>query len=275
MDSIGEANLQSGFTLSLWGNQPPNMCTGNAFFGCERVAGAGGNMINPIQSARIRTSTSFNFKYGHVQVRAKLPRGDWLWPAIWMLPRYNVYGDWPSSGEIDIMEARGNNKNYVPGGIDSFGSTLHMGPNWQYDDWPHNHAELKLRSGDFADDFHIFGLVWNHNGLYTYLDDESHRVMSIDFNVPFWKKGGWSESGMRNPWQGRSNTAPFDQEFYLVFNVAVGGTGNYFPDGVGGKPWTNLDNHAVNAFWAARDQWYQTWVGDNCALQIDYVRVYQ
>ena len=91
------------------------------FYGCDRTSGAGGNYLNPIKSARIRTAESFSFTYGKVEVKAKLPRGDWLWPAIWMLPRDNQYGDWPSSGEVDIMESRGNAPSYPPGGYDSFG----------------------------------------------------------------------------------------------------------------------------------------------------------
>jgi beta-glucanase (GH16 family) len=49
-------------------------------------------------------------RYGKIEVVAKLPKGDWLWPAIWMMPQESVYGDWPRSGEIDIMEARGNDR---------------------------------------------------------------------------------------------------------------------------------------------------------------------
>lgn len=95
-------------------------------------SGAGGNIINPIQSAKITTVSSFSIKYGRVEVRAKLPQGDWLWPAIWLLPADNAYGQWPASGEIDIMESRGN-LNYptnLGGGVESFGSTLHWGPDW-------------------------------------------------------------------------------------------------------------------------------------------------
>jgi beta-glucanase (GH16 family) len=71
------------------------------------------------------------FKSGQ-KVKAKLPKGDWLWPAIWLLPYRNQYGMWPASGEIDIMESRGNT-NYpqsAEGGVESFGSTLHWGVDW-------------------------------------------------------------------------------------------------------------------------------------------------
>ena len=83
------------------------MCTGNGFYGCSR--GSDGNhYINPVMSGKLTTVNSFSMKYGRVEVKAKLPKGDWLWPAIWMLPRHNEYGEWPASGEIDIMESRGN-----------------------------------------------------------------------------------------------------------------------------------------------------------------------
>ena len=94
-------------------------------------------MLNPIQSARLRTANSFSFKYGRVEIRAQLPRGDWIWPAIWMMPRYNAYGGWPASGEIDIMESRGNAPGYPLGGHNAYGSTLH---------WSATHGRAQLGS---------------------------------------------------------------------------------------------------------------------------------
>jgi len=61
-----------------------------------------GTMIPPIMSARLNTKGKYSIAYGKVTVRAKLPRGDWLWPAIWMLPEDDAYGEWPMSGEIDV-----------------------------------------------------------------------------------------------------------------------------------------------------------------------------
>eukprot|EP00823_Brevimastigomonas_motovehiculus_P009037 TRINITY_DN8709_c0_g1_i1.p1 TRINITY_DN8709_c0_g1~~TRINITY_DN8709_c0_g1_i1.p1 ORF type:complete len:358 (-),score=70.48 TRINITY_DN8709_c0_g1_i1:262-1335(-) len=274
-DKVGEEHMDRDYNLDLWGGAgPATECTSNQFWGCFRSAGAGGNVLPPIQSARLRTANSFSFKYGHIQVRAKIPKGDWLWPAIWLLPRWNYYGDWPSSGEIDIMETHGNGNGY-PDGIDSFGSTIHMGPYWQEDDWPNNHGAFQLKAGEFSDDFHIFGLVWDENGMYTYVDTEDQKVLDIKFDIPFWQKGGWDKTTYDNPWKGRPLAAPFDQEFFLIFNVAVGGTGKFFPDAVGGKPWLNIDPHAVNAFWKAKDKWFPTWEFPKCAMQIDYVRVWQ
>lgn len=94
--------------LDIWGGQPADLCTMNSFFGCKRLGGADGGIINPIMSARLRTANTFSFKYGKVEARAKMPLGDWLWPAIWMLPAKHAYGQWPASGEIDIVECKGN-----------------------------------------------------------------------------------------------------------------------------------------------------------------------
>jgi len=272
-DKIGEGALWN-YDLNLWGSSPADMCTGNAYWGCERTGGGGGNIVNPIQSARVRTVNSFSFKYGRLEIRAKLPRGDWLWPALWLLPTFNAYGDWPASGEIDIVESRGNT-NYQAGGVNQFGSTLHWGPFWPYDPYEQTHAAYTLPNGDFADDFHVFGLIWCNTSIITYLDTPSNVVLNVSISQSFWDRGGWQNTNYDNPWAAGDISAPFDQEFYIIFNVAVGGTGGYFPDGVGSKPWSNSDPHAVNAFWKAASEWYQTWKGEDAALQVDWVRLYQ
>lgn len=66
--------------VSVIGSLPGDVCTGNSFWGCRRE-GNPEHIINPIQSARLRSSRGFNFKYGKVEVRAKMPKGDWLWPG--------------------------------------------------------------------------------------------------------------------------------------------------------------------------------------------------
>ena len=272
-DLVGESSLMNA-EINLWGSAPADQCTGNAFYGCQRAGGGGGNILNPIQSARIRTARSFSFKYGRVEIRAKLPKGDWIWPAIWMMPRWNAYGSWPASGEIDIMESRGNGPSYTGGGYNTYGSTLHWGPDYARNSYTKTHGEYELSGSNFADDWHIFGLKWDESGIYTYVDNESNRVMSIPFTESFWDRGQFESTGAHNPWANRPNAAPFDQKFYLILNVAVGGTANFFPDGVGGKPWNNDDPHAVNAFWNARDQWLPTWKGDDTAMKVDWIRVY-
>ena len=106
-EAIGLTTMKTG-SYAMWGGTPADLCTSNAWYGCERNAAASGNYINPIMSARLRTATSFAFTYGRVEVKAQLPKGDWIWPAIWLLPRDQAYGTWPASGEIDIMESWGN-----------------------------------------------------------------------------------------------------------------------------------------------------------------------
>ena len=158
-DAVGTQTLNSG-TVNIWGGAPADVCTSNAFYGCERNAAASGNVINPIRSARLRTANSFSTKYGRVEIKAQLPKGDWLWPAIWMLPRYNSYGTWPVSGEIDIMESRGNDVSYPGGGHDSFGSTLHWGTNYDQNRYTLTHSEFKNPTS-LADEFHVYGLYWD------------------------------------------------------------------------------------------------------------------
>ena len=218
--------------LNIWGGDPSTACTNNFDYGCERQGGA--NIINPITSASLRTAEAFSFKYGRVEVVAQLPRGDWLWPAIWMMPVNSAYGGWPVSGEIDIMESRGNARGYIGGGVESIGSTLHFGPYCCDDASSTTHAEYALPSGDFSSSFHTFGFFWNESIMETYVDDTP--VLSINITENFFTRGGFPP-GIDNPWSGGAMNAPFDQRFYLKINVAVGGTNGYFPDGVGGKPW--------------------------------------
>jgi beta-glucanase (GH16 family) len=268
VDDIGEANLMNGFNMDVWGGAPADLCTSNAFYGCFRTSGAGGNYLNPVKSARIRTAESFSFTYGRVEIRAKLPRGDWLWPAIWMLPRDNQYGTWPASGEIDIMESRGNPPTYSAGGYDTFGSTLHFGPAWDANSYLKTHKTLKP-GVDLTEDFHVYGLIWNETYMGTYFDDETHPVLSHHITESFWSLGGWKT--WNNPWVGEPNNAPFNRRFYLLINVAAGGTNGYFPDGVGGKPWSDKGAHAVNDFWNAKNQWFPTWTSP---MVIDSVKVW-
>lgn len=103
--------------------------------GCDRQ-GSPDNIINPIRSSRITSWESFRFKYGILEARAKIPAGDWIWPAIWFYPKNDsIYGGWPVAGEIDLMESRGNREMFQEGvntGVQQVGSTLHFGPNWEH-----------------------------------------------------------------------------------------------------------------------------------------------
>lgn len=270
---LGASGVISGVDLNIWGNTPASICTSNAFFGCDRASN-GANIINPTTSARIGTASSFTFRYGRFETRAKMPRGDWMWPAIWLLPAQEQYGLWPASGEIDIVESRGNDPSYGPGGVNTFGSTLHFGPYGGQDPFNLAHKEYTLPSGDFSTDFHVFGLIWNTTNIITYLDTPDNIVLNVPINKGFFDKGGWSPSTF-NPWRGAGINAPFDQEFYIILNVAVGGVAGYFPDGIGGKPWSDTSSSAALDFIHAQDTWYKSWQGPNSAMEVDWVKVWQ
>ena len=155
------------------------------------------------------------------------------------------------------MESRGNDPSYPAGGHDSFGSTLHWGPYWGMNAMSKTHKDYK-NPKSLGEDFHVYGLQWTADRIFTYLDTPSNVVLDVPITTDFWTKGEFPSS-MQNPWEGASKSAPFDQEFYLIFNVAVGGTNSYFPDGQGGKPWDNMSSASVNQFWAARDAWSNSW----------------
>ncbi|CRK95824.1 CLUMA_CG009276, isoform A [Clunio marinus] len=277
-DEFGEGFLSSG-VLNLHGGSPADQCTNPSFFGCER-GGNAFNILNPIKSARVRTVNSFAFRYGTVEVRAKLPAGDWLWPAIWLMPKNNVYGTWPSSGEIDLMESRGNRRLFegdVNVGVERSGSTLHFGPRFDVNGWPTAHFNRNQQPG-YNEDFHVYRLIWTNESITFQIDNDTVGV--VEAGAGFWARGGFEETGRENPWR-RSNSlmAPFDQEFYLIINLAVGGV-NFFPDNFVNegtpKPWTNDSPRAQGDFWDGRNGWLPTWNmdTDDSHLQIDYVRVW-
>jgi len=154
------------------------------------------------------------------------------------------------------------------------GTTLHFGPDWQHDAWYTATASVDLPTGTFHDEFHIFGFYWDNTTMYSYLDKDSNRILSIDTTKQsFWQRGNFSNN-MHNPWGDQPNVAPFNQDYYLIFNVAVGGTNGYFPDGLGGKPWTDTSPNSVNEFYNGKKVWGQTWNGEDSALQIDWVKAY-
>lgn len=216
-------------------------------------------------SARINTKKSHTIKYGRVEVVAKMPKGDWLWPAIWMMPVNDTYGPWPASGEIDIAETRGNNYTYSEGGNNVISSSLHWGPEHTIDRWWQTSKTRTARHSAYSDGFNTFGLEWSEKYLFTYINNRLMMVMYTPFAKPMWKRGGFppansNGTALIDPWSqtGRDNT-PFDQEFYLILNLAVGGTNGWFKDGNDGKPWLDTSKNARKEFWEARHKWEPTW----------------
>ncbi|KAI5851551.1 concanavalin A-like lectin/glucanase domain-containing protein [Morchella snyderi] len=239
-----------------------------------------GTIINPVNSARIHTRKGASIRYGRVEVRAKLPKGKWLWPAIWMMPVENTYGAWPRSGEIDIAESRGNSWQYSQGGNDIISSTLHWGPDPANNGWWRTNVKHRALHTTYADKYHTFGLEWSEKYIFTYVDSRLLQVLYTNFQEPLWKRGNFpiaSQNGSRyiDPWSQTGHpSTPFDQKFYLILNVAVGGTNGWFEDGKDLKPWVDGSPNAKKDFWDAREEWYSTWE-DNGDMIVDTVKMWQ
>ncbi|EPS95328.1 hypothetical protein FOMPIDRAFT_1038574 [Fomitopsis schrenkii] len=223
-DVIGYNNIFNGYTYNVSG------CTSSNRTACGAVSNSSsGSVINPVMSARLSTINSHSIKYSRVEVVAKLPRGDWLWPAIWMLPVNNVCGPWPASGEIDIMEARGNGISYQHR-IDFVRASLNWGP------FPFLNGVAKTcgwwaeRRKTYADGFHTYALEWSPEFLRMYVDTRLDHMLQLSFIEPFFKHGDFPETianGSQymvtpDPWiSSTRNVAPFDQPFYLVIDLAI------------------------------------------------------
>jgi beta-glucanase (GH16 family) len=168
-------------------------------------------------AARILTKGKFEQKYGRIEARIKMPLGKGLWPAFWMLGANSNTVIWPQCGEIDIMEYLGNNPTTIFG-------TVH-GPGYYGGNAVSKNYSLP--NNRFDNDFHIFGIEWDENQINYYVDNVLYNQIT-PAKVP----GEWV----------------FNQPFYIILNMAVGGN---FP----GPP------NAETVF-------PQT-------MQIDYIRVYQ
>lgn len=152
-------------------------------------------------SSKILTSGKKSFKFGRIDIRAKLPKGKGIWPAFWLLPQNNVYGGWPSSGEIDLMEMIGHEAGRVYG-------TIHYGPGPGSIQISRNY---NLPSGIiFNDEFHVFSLEWKQDQLKWFVDGNLYSTVNK------------SDLGASN--------YPFNENFFLIFNLAVGGNWPGNPD---------------------------------------------
>lgn len=129
-----------------------------------------GQIINPVRSARLNTKGKKTIKYGRVEVVARMPLGDWLWPAIWMMPQDSVYGPWPKSGEIDIVEGRGNDARKYPLGDNHLSSALHWGTDSRNDRWRWTYGEWGGRRVRYTQGYHMFALEWSEKYLFCWLD---------------------------------------------------------------------------------------------------------
>mmetsp|Transcript_18101 Transcript_18101/g.72476 ORF Transcript_18101/g.72476 Transcript_18101/m.72476 type:complete len:482 (-) Transcript_18101:61-1506(-) len=278
-------------------------CASRRWWACVRHA-TRQNVLPPVFSAKLRSTLSFAF--GRVEVRAKLPSGEWTWPGIWMMPRDDAYGPWPRSGEVDLMEARGNSgPAYVAAdgerlGNDVFASCFHWGPSATENGFSLTVSNatrpVELPQGKtLADAFHTYGLYWSDRELYTYFKFDDAEAETIVERVAFYGRDRFYDVGARaglwdddavaaDAWADRGPIAPFDRAFRLILNVAVGGTSRgvpdsatatgYWPDDLGGKPWHNADVYPHTSFFEARDAWLPSWRDRAAAMQLDRVRVW-
>ncbi|KAF8460789.1 glycoside hydrolase family 16 protein [Russula ochroleuca] len=272
-DVIGRDGIFDGHTFNLTG------CTNTNLTACGAVSNArSGAVINPAMSARISTKGKRSIRYGKVE----------LWPAIWMLPENNTYGPWPLSGEIDIMEARGNGPTYPAQGTNYVRGSLNWGPLTWLNAVSKTYGWWTVRRSTYADTFHTYGLEWTEDFLRIYVDNRLQHMLDLRFDVPFFQRGKFPTSVanasqeiiLPNPWAGRGNSAPFDQPFYLILDVAVGGTNGWFPDGAGNKPWLNGAINAMQLFAQSQDKWSETWPeSDDRAMRMvatsDYVKMWE
>ncbi len=192
----------------------------------------------PYSSGRIRSLAKGDWVYGRFDIRAKLPGGQGVWPAIWMLPSDEHYGGWAASGEIDIMEAvnLGSECKDCAGGIeDRVHGTLHYGDKWP--DNKHSGSEVSL-SGSY-DDWHTYSLVWSAGVMTWYVDGKKFARQTMD---------DWYTNAEKA--EGRV-LAPFDQRFHMLLNLAIGGE------------WPERNGNGVDKS------------GFPKTMKVDFVRVYQ
>ncbi|HEX3625312.1 MAG TPA: glycoside hydrolase family 16 protein [Verrucomicrobiae bacterium] len=154
-------------------------------------------------SARMKSEGLYAQKYGRFEFRAKFPQGKGYWPALWLMPRNSAYGGWPECGEIDIVENKGDYPAVVQGTIHySSSEGVHLQSTDLYTFAP----------GNGADKFHTYMLQWSTNSISWFVDNQLYETQT-----------NWSTANAPYP-------APFDQPFYIIMNLAIGGVYAGDPD---------------------------------------------
>lgn len=159
----------------------------------------------PYSSSRLRSMYRGEWTYGRIEIRAKMPSGQGIWPALWMLPTNSPHGGWAAGGEIDIIESRGSE-------VDKTIGTLHFGDNWPKN--AYKGGNTKFEGKNAAEDFHVYMVEWKKDEISWFLNGKKWQTI---------KKEDWFSASAK-----KSQTAPFDSPFHLIFNVAVGG--HFFGD---------------------------------------------
>ncbi|WP_058486695.1 carbohydrate binding domain-containing protein [Defluviitalea phaphyphila] len=153
-------------------------------------------------SSRLFTANTFTKKYGRFEARIKLPEGQGFWPAFWLLPKEEAYGGWAASGEIDIMEVKGRIPNEVMG-------TIHYGGSWPNN--VYNGGKYVFPDNQDITDFHEYAIEWEPGEIRWYVDDNLYLTLN-----------NWYSENENNAAK-YSFPAPFNQEFYIILNLAIGG----------------------------------------------------
>ncbi|XP_047112564.1 beta-1,3-glucan-binding protein-like [Schistocerca piceifrons] len=239
---------------------------------CDKTAAAW-SILPPVQSAKLHTKYSFSFAYGVIEIRAKLPMGDWIFPEIWLEPKENYYGHLNyQSGQIRIAMARGN-EDLTKDGAQLGNTLLEAGCRLGLKTKIRNEMYTKSNWTPFGSDFHVYRVIWDKDQLVFVVDGmEIGRV-----RPPLGGFSGLQEfaSSPTVPW--KSKLAPFDREFYITLGVGVGGHLE-FPDGCLShkhpKPWRNRETKSILRFYKDLDNWYPTWDSQKSALEVDYVKVW-
>jgi beta-glucanase (GH16 family) len=200
-------NYESGNGSGGWGNNELEYYTNSP----KNVFVSNGNLIIEARkesiggfnysSARITTQNKKTFTYGRVDIRAKLPKGKGIWPALWMLGSNITTVGWPASGEIDIMELLGHEPSKAYG-------TLHYGASSA----THGSkgTSYTLSGTSFYDQFHVFSMDWKQDEIKLYIDNTLFLTVTK------------ADVG--------SSPYPFNAPFFFIFNVAVGGNWPGSPD---------------------------------------------
>lgn len=148
---------------------------------------------NEYTSAKLVSQGKAAWKYGRIEVKARIPKGRGNWPAIWMLPDNDKYGGWPRSGEIDIMEHVGYDQGVLWG-------TIHT---QSFNHMKQTEKNNSIEVPDISEEFHVYAVEWRENRIDWYLDDQHYHTFE-------------------NTGKG-SDDWPFNHPFYLILNVAIGG----------------------------------------------------
>ncbi|XP_017086945.2 gram-negative bacteria-binding protein 2 [Drosophila bipectinata] len=216
---------------------------------CSIAQGSYYSIKPPVFSAQIHTRNSFSFKYGKIEVRAKLPKGDWLFPYI-MLQPVSTFAETHYAKQLRIAFARGNANLRSKQNEDISGNHLYGGMLI----WHHGRAVQYLRdrisTTHYGDDYHNYSMIWQREKITLMVDDEIYGEIT-------------------------DGLALFNEKCFIILGVTVGGFIN-FDDAVlekDVKPYRNTEPRAALSFWQNRDLWSSTW-GKHSSMLIDYVRVY-